>query len=327
MRGRTATRRPRPLRWRSLAIWLRRLLRFTRRVAADFIANRGILLAGGVGYNVLLSIVPLFAVCAAALSPFLDQARLVATIRTQVQFIAPGYASVLVDAVEEFLEAPAVVGLVGFLVLLFFSSLAFRMLQDAMAVIFQRQAPAHGRSAWFSALLPYAYVMVLALGILALSLLAGALDLLSSRLEGLPWLGGPIQHASALALYGFGFIGLGLLFASLYKVLPAANVDLRRALVGGFVAATLWELTLQAVTYYFANLSLVNAIYGSFATIIVVLLSLELGAAILLLGAQVIAELERSAAAGLPWHRNPDTASLQTRTERRHSLKRGISPS
>lgn len=293
---------------RLLAVSLRRLLGFARRVVADFIANRGILLAGGVGYNVLLSIVPLFAVCAAALSPFLDQARLVATIRTQVQFIAPGYASVLVDAVEEFLEAPAVVGVVGFLVLLFFSSLAFRMLQDAMAIIFQRQAPARGRSPWFSALLPYAYVMVLALGILAFSLLAAALDLASSRLENVPWLGGPIQHATVLALYGFGFIGLALLFASLYKVLPAPDVSLRRALIGGFVAATLWELTLQAVTYYFQNLSLVNAVYGSFATLIVVLLSLELGAAILLLGAQVIAELERSAAAGLPWHRSADLA-------------------
>lgn len=295
-------------RWRLLAVSLRRLLGFARRVVADFIANRGILLAGGVGYNVLLSIVPLFAVCAAALSPFLDQARLVATIRTQAQFIAPGYASVLVDAVEEFLEAPAVIGVVGFLVLLFFSSLAFRMLQDAMAIIFQRQAPARGRSPWLSAFLPYAYVMVLALGILALTLLAAALDVASSRLESIPWLGGPMQYAPVLARYGFGFIALALLFASLYKVLPAPEVALRRALIGGFVAATLWELTLQAVMYYFENLSLVNAVYGSFATLIVVLLSLELGAAILLLGAQVIAELERSAAAGLPWYRSADRA-------------------
>jgi len=295
-----------PVSRRRLGVTLRRIVRFGRRVVTDFIANRGILLAGGVGYNVLLSIVPLFAVCAAALSPLLDQARLVATIRTQVQFIAPGYASVLVDAVEEFLEASAVIGVVGFVVLLFFSSLAFRMLQDAMAIIFHRRPPLRPRNAWFAALLPYIYVMVLALGILALTLLSAALDLAGNLLGPLPWVGGPLEWAAGAGIYAFGFLGLGLLFASAYKVLPPAEVSLRRALIGGFVAATLWELTLQAVVYYFANLSLVNAVYGSFATIIVVLLSLELGAVILLLGAQVIAELERSAAAGVPWFRDAD---------------------
>ena len=38
---------------------------------------------------------------------------------------------------------------------------------------------------------------------------------------------------------------------------------------------------------------MVNLIYGSFATAVVALLSIEVAAVILLLGAQVIAELER----------------------------------
>jgi len=40
-------------------------------------------------------------------------------------------------------------------------------------------------------------------------------------------------------------------------------------------------------------LSLVNVIYGAFSTAIVILISLEAAAIILLLGAQVIAEYER----------------------------------
>ncbi|MGD8429841.1 MAG: YhjD/YihY/BrkB family envelope integrity protein, partial [Ectothiorhodospiraceae bacterium] len=89
---------------------------------------------------------------------------------------------------------------------------------------------------------------------------------------------------------------------SIYKVLPVVRIAIRRALVGGFTAAVLWEIIRFGVAYWFANVSLVNVVYGSFATIIVVLLSLEIGAVILLLGAQVIAELESSAAAGLPWY-------------------------
>ena len=62
--------------------------------------------------------------------------------------------------------------------------------------------------------------------------------------------------------------------------------------------------------YFFTSISMVNVVYGSFATVIVVLLYLEIAFVILLLGAQVIAELEASAAAGLPWYEEPPGRSF-----------------
>jgi len=47
------------------------------------------------------------------------------------------------------------------------------------------------------------------------------------------------------------------------------------------------------LVWYYSVISMVNLIYGSFATSVVALLSTEAVALILLLGAQVIAELER----------------------------------
>jgi uncharacterized BrkB/YihY/UPF0761 family membrane protein len=52
-------------------------------------------------------------------------------------------------------------------------------------------------------------------------------------------------------------------------------------------------MTRRAVVWYYSVISMVNLIYGSFATAVVALLSIEAVALILLLGAQVIAELER----------------------------------
>jgi uncharacterized BrkB/YihY/UPF0761 family membrane protein len=52
---------------------------------------------------------------------------------------------------------------------------------------------------------------------------------------------------------------------------------------------------------------MVNLLYGSMATIIIVLLTMEAIALILLLGAQVIAELQGNANAGIPWHEDPET--------------------
>jgi uncharacterized BrkB/YihY/UPF0761 family membrane protein len=53
------------------------------------------------------------------------------------------------------------------------------------------------------------------------------------------------------------------------------------------------------------KVSIVNVLYGSMATIIIVLLTMEAVALILLLGAQVIANLQHNANAGLSWHETP----------------------
>lgn len=48
-----------------------------------------------------------------------------------------------------------------------------------------------------------------------------------------------------------------------------------------------------------------NVIYGSLATAVITLLYLEIASIILLVGAQILAELQASAAAGLPWSERP----------------------
>ncbi len=84
-----------------------------------------------------------------------------------------------------------------------------------------------------------------------------------------------------------------LLLTSLYLVMPVGRLALRHALIGAVTAVALWELTRHVLIWYFSTLSLVNLVYGTFATAIIILLSLEAAAIILLLGAQVIAEYER----------------------------------
>jgi membrane protein len=76
--------------------------------------------------------------------------------------------------------------------------------------------------------------------------------------------------------------------------MPVGRLSLRHALVGGATAAVLWEISRHTLVWYLSTLSQVKVVYGSLATAIVVLLSLEVAAIILLLGAQVIAEFERA---------------------------------
>jgi len=76
-------------------------------------------------------------------------------------------------------------------------------------------------------------------------------------------------------------------------VMPVGRLSLRHALIGGMTAAFFWELTRHVLVWYFATLSQVGLVYGSLTTAIVVLLSLEIAATLVLLGAQVISEFER----------------------------------
>ncbi|MBQ0815792.1 MAG: YihY/virulence factor BrkB family protein [Marinobacter sp.] len=266
-------------------------LQFSRRVLRNFLRNHGVLLAGGVGYNVLLSAVPMLALLAVLLTRVVNEEQLLEVMAVQARHFAPANANLLLDAVRAFMDSRDIIGIIGLPVMLFFSSFAFRMLEDSIAIIFHRPDNPH-RSFWVSAVLPYAFILVLGAGLLALTFLFSVINAL--------------YEAPGLTLYLISFIGVFVLFSAIYKVLPIVRVSTRRALVGGLVAAILWETTRLLLMYYFLNISFVNAIYGSLATIIVILISLEIASIILLLGAQVIAELERSERLGLPWYVSPD---------------------
>jgi len=286
---------------------LPRLAHFVWRVLCHFLRSRGILLAGGVGYNILLSIVPLFAVLVVLLAHLVDEQHLLNVLAVQARHLAPAHAEVLLDAVRGLLDSGDVIGILSFPMLLLFSSFAFRMLEDALAIIFHApEAHQIKRSAWVSVMLPYAFMLVLGAGLMVLTLVVTLASSLNTLVLAIFERELPLAGLSEPVLNLTSFVGVFLLFSAIYKVLPVVRIALRRAVVGGFVAALLWEGVRLLLVYYFANLSFVSVIYGSLATLVIVLLSLEVGAIILLLGAQVIAELERNSRLGLPWYVDPD---------------------
>ncbi|NIC06005.1 YihY/virulence factor BrkB family protein [Billgrantia bachuensis] len=290
---------------RAMFVLIPRIGAFLWRVLSAFLRNRGILLAGGVGYNILLSIVPLFALLGVLLTQIVDEAVLLEVLSIQVTHLAPAHAEGLMEAVRTLLASRDVIGLFGILTLLIFSSFVFRMLEDALAIIFHTPEAHPKRRIWVSVLLPYLFMLVLGAGLLALTLMVALAEAIGTLWQVVAGRDMPLAGLSEPLLNLFSFIGVFLLFSAIYKVLPVVKIALKRALIGGFVAALLWEGVRFLLMFYFLNVSLVNVVYGSLATLIVVLLTLEVGAMIVLLGAQVIAELEYNARRGLPWYVDP----------------------
>jgi membrane protein len=268
---------------------------FTLQALKAFKANQGLLLAGAVAYYALLSIVPLTILIAIALSHWIDPTQLLDAVGRYLEWLVPGQSKPIVEELANFLNHQQVIGWVLLATMIFFSSLAFSVLENAMSVIFFHRVAERRRRFIVSILLPYCYILTLGIGALLVTLVAGSLQAMALRdidFLGRTWsLGG----VSGVLLYLLGFVGEVFVLTSIYLVMPAGRLKFSHALMGGVTAALLWEITRHVLTWYFATLSQVSVVYGSLTTAIIVLLSLEFGAILLLFGAQIIAEYERVA--------------------------------
>jgi membrane protein len=303
--------------------WPRRIVLFAGRVLASFLRNRGILLAGGVGYNALLSLVPFLAIAVSVLSIFFDEARILAILRAELTELVPQNADTILETVHALLQDQVTTSIVSVALLLFFSSIAFRMLEEAVAAIFHTTVEGARRSVWVSAILPYAFILVLMAALFAMTLLAYSLDALGQRSIRVFSVDRSLESVVGLLLRLSNFAGLVVLFTAIYRVLPVVRISLRRALVGGLSAAVLWRAVARFLVYFFENISMVHVIYGSLATVVVVLLYLEIVFVMLLLGVQVIAELEASAAAGVRWWERPPARAARRGAPGRDGEGRG----
>jgi membrane protein len=284
-------------------------LHFTWTVLKAFRANQGLLLAGAVAYYALLSIVPMLILAVIALTHVIDPANVLGVLTRYLEWLLPGQAAALVGELGKFIAYRDTVGWVLLATMLFFSSLAFGMLENAMSVIFHHRVVERKRPFIVSALLPYGYVLSLGLGMLVVTVVAGALQSVGSdvlSLFGREWSLGRVSRG---LLYLLGFAGEVAILASIYMVMPVGRLSWRHALFGALIAAALWEVSRHVLLWYFDTLSQISTVYGSFTTAIAVLLSLEVAGTLLLLGAQVIAELERLGRTG-----NPDPVPVPLRT-------------
>jgi YihY family inner membrane protein len=275
---------------------VRRFLRFCLRTLRAFSRNGGWELVGALAYNGLLSVVPLFLLATAVFARFADRERFIRVIARELRQLLPAaHAQPINQAVVEMLREPFSGGLFGLGALLFFSTLAFRTLQHALDVIFHHRRELHGpRSLLLSSAIALGYVVAIGLASLLQTLALVGLDRI-------PWLAERIPRFTGW----LGLVGTAMVLASIFWVMPVGRGSLRASLWGGAIAAVFWQGLQGALIWYFANISSVNLIYGSLAGIVVVLFSFELAAAIVLLAAQAIAELERSGRAGLRWYEAP----------------------
>jgi membrane protein len=268
-------------------------LAFVLAVLGNFRKHQGFLLAGAIAYNALLSLVPLLILCVIALSNLVTPSELLETIGRYMEWLVPSQSRAVLDELTRFLEQRVAISSVLIATMIFFSSLTFSALNQAMAVIFDHRNLGDQRSSLLSMLLPFGFVALLGIGLLAVTLISVSVQTLMPEnlvLFGRTW---ALHGLSGTLLYLLGLTAETLIIAAIYHFLPVGRIAVRYALVGGLTATALWEIIRHLLVWYFTSLSNASVVYGSLTSTVVILFSLEIGATLLLLGAEVIAEYER----------------------------------
>jgi YihY family inner membrane protein len=289
---RGAIREAHPELRRSLTL-VRHPFAFLLRVLRGLRDNRALILSGALAYNSLLTLIPLLALMLLVLSHVMDQDTVLAAVRSSLELVVPGHAGLLTDQIEALLEHREVIGGLGIAMLLFFSGMAFSVLQAAFDLIFRHRRRYRTRSVLLAFALPYLFALALAVGFVMLIVATSAIQALGSREIAMAGTTVSLESLSGPLVAVVGFGAEVLLLTAFYFVIPVGVLRMRDALVGALVVAGVWELLRRGLAWYFASVSLVNVVFGSIGAVVVVLLLMEIGALVILLGAQVIAEYER----------------------------------
>lgn len=265
------------------------------------------LLAAALSYYVAVSIAPLLVLVVVIAGFFLGQNTAQNQLTTQLQTVVGPQASQFLVQILRNADQPqlaSMAGILSFLALIWGSTNVFAQLQNTLNKIWNvKPDPNSDIMATFRRrLLSFALVVGVAVLLLASLVLSAVLSTLinigQGILSGVPWIWQIVNFLVSLGV-------TTLLFATIFKVLPDAEVSWRSVWLGAAVTALLFTIGKFILSYYLANAG--NA-YGAVGSVVVFLLWAFYSAQILFMGAEFTQVYARRYGAGV----QPDENAVRT---------------
>ena len=260
---------------------VRRWWRFSAYVVKRFQGDGGLQIASSLTYTSLLSLVPLLAVSLVILSGFgaFDEMR-GQVQETLLDFVLPDTADQVNGYILKFMEnaqkltAPGVIAL----------GVTAIMMLSTIEGTFNRIWRANAKRPWPIRILAFWAVLTLGPILLGVSIsVSSVFQDYSNELQ-VGWL----VRESRFALPFFLQLAA---FSALYLAIPAVPVRIGHALVGGLVAAVLFQVLKVGFAAFVASADNYRTVYGALAAIPIFLLWLYSFWTLLLIGAHIAAAL------------------------------------
>jgi membrane protein len=263
--------------------------RYLGKLLGKFSEDNCFLLAGGVAYFTIFSLVPILLVILALFSLFIGQEAVKAEIFDLVRLYMGEESAVeiirLIDRAHEPVSS-IMTAILGLVTLMFTSSTLFVNLKNSLNIVWDVKGKSGGGALKTIKDRGLAFLMVLMVGLLlifSIFLEAAAALFIAFFAEYVPlrWILG-IGVVENLVL----FVVLFLLFGSIYKFLPDAEIKWRDVRFGAFVTTMLFLIGRQGISLYIAR-SDMTAIFGPASAMVAILLWVYYSALIFFLGAEI----------------------------------------
>lgn len=256
-------------------MFVKKLFQTICRVVKRFREDECMLLASGLTYTTLLSLVPLMTVSLSLLSAFPVFKTLQAKLQTFIfSNLMVTSGKVVQDSLLDFAERVKHLPILGMVFLLVTAVLLLFTIEKTLNRIWQIKQ----RRPLISGFLLYWGILTLA------PLLMGASLALSSYLYSLPYF--HVAHIEWLwHLAPWALIALA--YAILFIGLPNRNVPILNGLIAGGIAATLFEISKKIFALYLHYFPTYEVVYGALAAIPLFLIWIYLCWLITLLGAEI----------------------------------------
>lgn len=267
-----------------------RALRLFGSALAKFDRDRGFFLASGIAFQVLLCLVPLvLLVLSFAGSYLFAHERLIEHLGRYLERAAPALDPEVRRNVLQIVGHRRTNGIIGTIGLLWVARTVFGSLRVALNTIF---GVPKSRSALRGLGLDLLMILVTGGSFLLSVGLTAAYEFVR-RAERALFPPGADRLLGVALSWAVPFVVTLLVCFLIFRIVPNRCVSARFALFGAAFTAVLWEGAKHLFAWYALAFGTYSIVYGSLSVVVVVLVWTYYSAAVLLLGAEVTALLEK----------------------------------
>ncbi len=240
-------------------------------------------LAAAVAFYAFLSIFPFLIMLLYVSSLFLKESATVEKIKIYLRLFPPSVIDTVIANLENILSSGQVLSVISFFFLIYFAFNVFSHLEGAVNKIFVMEKTAKG---WKSTLMSFSFFLLTSF-VLLVSFLAGSTFFIIAAQVG------RIPLISSYVFILLVHVGVETLFLGLsYKILSRRKIAFKSVIIGGFVAAIVWEILKHIFGVYVVRIKLYSVIYGSIGSLILLMLWLYYSILVYFLGAEIALENE-----------------------------------
>jgi membrane protein len=250
--------------------------------------DNGFFLSSGIAFNILINLIPFIMLLLALVGTYLYNDQEVLThIRAYFRDVAPALDPKIMKNLTDVIQNRQIVGILGFVGLLWFSTWVFSSLRIALNIVFRVE-----KSRGILRGIGIDLLMIFFAGILLLvsMILSSVVTFLQGYQGPIPVTMGPTIQWLVKYLLPF-FLTAGMFFL-IYKIIPNKVVHFRSALQAAFFSGLLWELAKHLFAWYVVHLAEYSIFYGSLSTVIIFVLWVYYSSTILILGGEIAYFLE-----------------------------------